>query len=142
MTASPLTATDRVGIRGVHHVSLTVVDVARSLAWYQRVFGFDKVMDFEHANGTVVVLQEPHSGVGLGLNAHRDHAGETFDERRTGLDHVSFQVGSRAELDAWDQRLGELGVDRSTITDIQEPFPFSVLVVRDPDGIQLELIAL
>ena len=142
MPTSPLSETDRVGIRGVHHVSLTVVDVARSLEWYQRVFGFDKVMDFEHGNGTVVVLQEPGSGVGLGLNAPRDHAGESFDERRTGLDHLSFQVGSRAELDAWDQRLGELGVDRSTITDIQEPFPFSVLVVRDPDGIQLELIAL
>lgn len=128
-------------IAGVHHVSLTVTDVPRSRDWYQRVFGFETVMELEHGNGTVTVLREPRSGVGLGLNAHADHGGEGFDERRTGLDHLSFQVGSRAELEAWEDKLGQLGVQRSPITDIAEPFPFSVLVLRDPDGIQLELIA-
>lgn len=128
-------------IRGVHHVSLTVTDVETSRAWYQRVFGFETVMEFQHGNGTVTVLREPRSGVGVGLNAHDGHAGEHFDERRTGLDHLSFQVGSRAELEEWEDKLGQLGVERSPITDVTEPFPFSVLVFRDPDGIQLELIA-
>ncbi len=68
--------------------------------------------------------------------------GETFDERRTGLDHLSFQVGSRADLETWDERLTELGVEHEAITDVREPFPFSVLVLRDPDGIQLELISM
>lgn len=139
--ADPGGEVDR-GIQGVHHVSLTVSDLDRSVAWYQQVFGFEKVMDFEHGNGVVAVLQEPRSGAGLGLNAHRGHAGEAFDERRTGLDHLSFQVASRSQLEVWDERLERLGVERSRITDVEHPFPFSVLVLRDPDGIQLELIAL
>ena len=142
MSTASVTETDTVGIRGVAHVSLTVVDVQRSLEWYQRIFGFQKVMDFDHGNGTVTVLQEPRSGVGLGLNAHRDHGGEGFDERRTGLDHLSFQVGSRADLEVWRERLDSLGVEHSGITDVAEPFPFSVLVLRDPDAIQLELISM
>ncbi len=142
MRAATETETETVGIRGVNHVSLTVVDVPRSLEWYQRVFGFQKVMDFEHGNGTVSVLQEPRSGVGLGLNGHRDHGGEGFDERRTGLDHLSFQVGSRADLEVWRERLDSLGIEHSGITDVTQPFPFSVLVLRDPDGIQLELISM
>ena len=37
---------------------------------------------------------------------------EKFDERRPGLDHIAFGVGSRQELVAWAGRLDELGVAR------------------------------
>jgi catechol 2,3-dioxygenase-like lactoylglutathione lyase family enzyme len=53
---------------------------------------------------------------------------------------VAFQVPNRANLDAWVRRLDELGVEHSGVRDITEPSPFSTLVFRDPDNIQLELV--
>ena len=66
--------------------------------------------------------------------------GTLFDEARTGLDHIGFRVADRAALDAWVAKLDELGVEHSGIRDITEPTPFSTLVFRDPDNIQLEMI--
>lgn len=31
------------GITGIHHVSATVTDVEASVAWYQRLFGMDRI---------------------------------------------------------------------------------------------------
>lgn len=90
--------------------------------------------------GYAVLLVEPGSGVAIGLHTNRDNAKESFDECRTGLDHVSFGVASRDELAAWLARLDEFGVEHTGIRDEKEPFPFSTVVFRDPDSIQLELI--
>ena len=140
MAASTEAVTATANISGVDHVSLTVRDVGRSEAWYERVLGFQKVMDHLHESGSVAVLQEPTSGTGLGLNQHRGHAGEAFSETRTGMDHVSFRVPSRAALDLWVERLDELGIQHAGVTDVHSPVPFAVLPFRDPDGIALELI--
>lgn len=53
---------------------------------------------------------------------------------------VDPRVATRADLDAWASWLDELGVGHSGVRDITEPSPFSTLVFRDPDNIQLELI--
>ena len=54
-----------------------------------------------------------------------------------GFDHLSCTVDSRQQLDAWLDRLDELGVPHSGIT---EEDMWDVLVFRDPDNIQLEFI--
>jgi glyoxylase I family protein len=53
---------------------------------------------------------------------------------------VAFHVVDRAELDTWAAHLERLGVPNAGITERTEPFPYAVLVFRDPDNIQLELI--
>lgn len=65
--------------------------------------------------------------------------GRPFDERRTGLDQMSFEVAGRAGLDAWARWLGSLGVGNSGVVDTDNPVPYSVVVFRDPDSTQLEL---
>jgi len=87
-----------------------------------------------------VMLIDPASGLGIGLHHNEGNEGEAFDERRTGLDHMGFKVASREDLDAWVAKLDGLGVEHSGVRDITEPVPFSTLVFRDPDNIQLELI--
>lgn len=134
------------GLTGIHHFSATVTDVEASAAWYQRVFGMDRVpVTFPHYEredtGYAVLLIEPRSGFAIGLHVNRANAGEAFDECRTGLDHVSFGVASRDELTAWVARLDELGIEHTGIRDEQQPLPFSTVVFRDPDNIQLEFIA-
>ncbi len=133
------------GLAGINHFSATVTDVEASVAWYQRLFGMTRVpVTFPHydceATGYAVLLVEPGSGVVIGLHTNQANAGEAFDECRTGLDHVSFGVASRAGLAAWLTRLDELGVEHTGIRDEKEPFPYATVVFRDPDNIQLELI--
>lgn len=134
-------------VSGVHHVSTTVGDVEASAAWYERVLGMNRLpVTFPHHGdedgGYAVVLVEPRSGVMLGLHHHAANPGDGFDERRTGLDHLSFGVADRAELDAWAAWLDEQGVAHSGVRDLTSPMPFATLVFRDPDDIQLEFIHL
>lgn len=132
-------------ITGVHHFSPTVRDIEASATWYEQVFSLIRVpVTFPHHDredtGYAVMLIDPASGLGIGLHHHEGNEGEAFDEQRTGLDHMGFKVATREDLDAWVAKLDGLGVEHSGIRDITEPVPFSTLVFRDPDNIQLELI--
>jgi glyoxylase I family protein len=49
-------------------------------------------------------------------------------------------VAERADLDAWVSWLDSLGIAHSGAIDTDKPVPYSVVVFRDPDNIQLELI--
>ena len=127
--AAPLT------LGAITHVALTVSDLPRSVAWYQRLVGAEPALDedtgpFHH---TVFAL----GGTLLGLHAFPDPvSGPAFDPRRPGLDHVAFTVADRAELVRWSERLDELGVAYSEIVDAHYG---SGLSFKDPDGLALEL---
>jgi catechol 2,3-dioxygenase-like lactoylglutathione lyase family enzyme len=92
--------------------------------------------------GYAELLIEPRSGVAIGLHTNTGNDGRRFDEARTGLDHVAFNVATRDELQAWTARLDELGIEHSGIREVGEPFAFATVVFRDPDNVQLELFAL
>jgi catechol 2,3-dioxygenase-like lactoylglutathione lyase family enzyme len=123
----------------VSHVDLSVTDLQASITWYTELLGMvplfggrndDRGYDAQY-------LMEPGSGVVMGLEQHDANPGSAFDERRVGLDHLSFNVETREQLDGWLARLDELGVSHSGIT---EEDSWDVLVLRDPDNIQLEFI--
>ena len=124
----------------VHHLRLTVADVARSRAFYTEVLGFEFVMDLPSG----VFLSNGVVGLGIGPSPApaRAPAGDRFDEARVGLDHLSFQVADRAELERAARLLDERGVPRGEVTDLGDAFGLYVLAFRDPDNIQLELTAL
>lgn len=121
------------------HVAVTVTDLERSTAWYSALFGSEPVLDEDETTGgfhhTVYVLG---GGQLFGLHTHTPAATNTFDERRTGLDHVSFGCSDRGELATWQSRLDELGVAHGGIVDA--PYG-SGLSFRDPDNIALEFFA-
>ena len=128
-------------IAGISHVDLSVTDLEASDAWYRELLelvplfgGRNEPYDYE-----VRYNMEPHSGVVIGLEQHDANPGTPFDERRVGLDHLSFNVESREHLDAWLARLDALEIPHTGIT--EEPM-WDVLVFRDPDNIQLEFIFL
>jgi glyoxylase I family protein len=125
-------------IGGVHHVALTVRDVGRSKAWYQRVLGLSDLFEGGDDNVSFVVLTDASGQLMLGLRQYQGGSGDRFDEFRTGLDHLAFGVSDKAELQAWDARFAELGVDRSPIKDSPAG---PMLTLRDPDNIQLEFVA-
>lgn len=127
-------------ITGVDHIALTVSDPERSSEWYGEVFGLVKIAAVEEGEGErrKVILRHPGTSLRIGLVAHRSGSSEPFDETRVGLDHLSLEVASRAELDAMQQRLQQLGAHQSPIT--EGLAGALVLVFRDPDNVQLELV--
>ena len=128
-------------VSGIHHVSVTVTDIERSVPWYSDVLGLTKLMEEQHPDGAgyAVVLGKPDWSMCVGLHTHQTNERERFAESRTGLDHVGFMVPGRAELDAWESKLTELGVEHSPVND---QGGYAVLVFRDPDNIQLEFFSM
>jgi glyoxylase I family protein len=128
-------------VSGIHHVSVTVTDLERSVPWYSELLGLTKLMEEPHpdGNGYTVVLGKPDWSMCVGLHTHPTNEHERFSESRTGLDHIGFMVSGRAELDAWESSLAERGVEHSPVND---QGGYAVLVFRDPDNIQLEFMSM
>jgi glyoxylase I family protein len=128
-------------VSGIHHVSVTVTDIERSVPWYCDLLGLTELMEESHPDGAgcAVVLGKPDWSMCVGLHTHPTNDGERFSESQTGLDHIGFMVSGRAELDAWESKLTELGVEHSPVND---QGGYAVLVFRDPDNIQLEFMSM
>ncbi len=94
----------------VHHLRLTVADVGRSRAFYEEVLGFQHVMGLPAG----VFLSNGALGLGIGPSPDpaRAPAADRFDEARVGLDHLSFQVAGRDELERAARLLDERGMPR------------------------------
>jgi glyoxylase I family protein len=122
-------------IVGAHHVAFTVRDADRSAQWYQDLLGMQVVVKGDDDVVRFRVLAHPESGWMIGVRQYCGREDRAFDEFRTGLDHFAFAVSSQAELDAWEQQLGEAGVPFTPSA--QTPIG-TVIVFRDPDNIQLE----
>lgn len=133
---------------GFAHVRLTVTDIGRSKDFYDRLFGWPTAVDNsdrvdepgvrdsaeEFFGGTI--YQTPQ-GTLFGL---RPVGSDTFDADATGLDHVSFAVASRDDLEAARSALAEAGIEHGEILDFEDA-GMAILSFQDPDDINVELTA-
>ncbi|GAB3821377.1 VOC family protein [Kribbella italica] len=133
---------------GFAHVRLTVTDIVRSKAFYDQVFGWPVAADESAAVNEPGVRDDPArlyggcvyqtpQGALFGL---RPVGAEEFDADRTGLDHLSFGVSSRADLEKAATALDEAGIPRGEVTDLTE-MGAAILSFQDPDDINIELSA-
>ena len=132
----------------IHHLRLTVTDVQRSREFYTGLLGFQIAVEspppddpaaaetFTVLFGGVVMIR---GNLIMGLRPMAP-AGDRFDPDRVGLDHLSFGVSSREDLEQAAALFDEHGVAHGVITRLPS-FGIDVLSFQDPDGIQLELTA-
>ena len=127
---------------GIAHVAVVVRDMATTIDWYQRVFGFEPSGEVQpgppEAGHPRQLLRHPDSGFVLGVHEPVLRSNDCFDASRTGLDHFALAVTDRAALDDWTRRLDELDIGHSPVRDAGYAEFISVF---DPDGIQWELWA-
>jgi glyoxylase I family protein len=127
-------------ITGIAHVELSVRDLEESVRWYCELLGARDVFraTSDTYGITACAVLEPRSQLVLAFTQHREESPSPFDPRRAGLDHLSFAVSDRTELEAWVARLDALGIAHSSVQD--EGYAHQV-TLRDPDGIALEFSA-
>jgi glyoxylase I family protein len=123
----------------INHLRLTVSDLERSKEFYSAVLGFQIVAELP----TGVVLSNGGTILQIGLApiAGRASSGDRFDENRIGLDHVAFSVAGKQVLDHAVSLLDRRKVPHGEVSDLGPGFGLYELCLRDPDNIQLELIA-
>jgi catechol 2,3-dioxygenase-like lactoylglutathione lyase family enzyme len=123
---------------GLAHVAITISDPSVSVPWYTRLIGAEPVLDedtgpFRHI---VYAIGDTLLGLHVFPDGLRDNG--PFHPYRRGLDHVSFGLPNRAELEKWQGRLDELGIKHGDISDAAYG---SGLSFKDPDNIALEFFA-
>jgi glyoxylase I family protein len=140
--------TGQIPTSGIHHLRLTVTDLERSRQFYTGLLGFEIAAEspppddpsaaevFKILFGGVVMIR---GNLLMGLRPMAS-AGDRFDPDRVGLDHLSFGVAGREELEQAKRLLEERGLPHGEITSLTA-FGIDVLPFEDPDGIQLELTA-
>ena len=123
----------------VHHLTLTVTHVQRSVEFYTSFLGFQLVMELGPrrllSNGSVILALTPPPDAAQAIQ------GDRFSENRVGLDHVSLNVARRADLEMAVRLFADQGVAYGEIKDLGADLGLYVLAFRDPDNIQLELTA-
>jgi catechol-2,3-dioxygenase len=118
------------------HVALTVRDLSVSVPWYEALLDAKPALDEDTDPGFHHTVYLIGNGNLFGLHQHTTPApDEQFSEYRVGLDHVAFGCADRAELERWESRLDELGIEHGGIKDASYG---SGLSFRDPDGVALE----
>ncbi|MCU6479778.1 VOC family protein [Arthrobacter sp. A2-55] len=130
--------------KSINHIRLTVTDIDRSRAFYEGLFNWPVAI--EMPAGTAPEEQGRYGflyggviyNIGHSLLGLRPVSTDTFDENRTGLDHLSLALQGPAELTAAVALLDEQGIPHGDIKDIGNGF---ILEFRDPDNIALELFA-
>ena len=122
----------------VHHVTISVTDAAASAEWYQRLLGPAEIIHREGPDWVRVRMQWP-SDLVIGATQHAGtSAGDRFDHRRVGLDHLGLACADEGEVRAWAALIDDLGLERGPIEDV--PYGWAV-TTRDPDGLPIEFFA-
>jgi glyoxylase I family protein len=125
-------------VAGLSHLALSVAHLETTIDFCCNVLGGKLVLgpvDGASDTSTRRMALVGFGSFGLDLYEHMDNGSESFDPRRTGLDHVGFAVESADELKAWAQTLDAHGVVHAEIRQLGKS---QALAFDDPDGIQLE----
>jgi len=139
----PPTAPEVPGVAGVHHVFITVKDVARSRPFYEALMprlGYPGVWDYGGDGASVGFLG---AGGSFWIKACDPRfASDIFSKDRVGLCEIAFRAESRAQVDALARDLPGFG---GTILDPPREYPeyvpgYYAVFFADPDGIKLELV--
>jgi glyoxylase I family protein len=128
----------KITTNGVHHIRLIVTDPVRSRDFYTSLLNFTVAAElppgFVLTNGNIL----------LGMTSPWDESqalpNDRFSPNRVGLDHLSFSVANKAELQKAAALFEEHGVEHGEVRDLP-PFGITILSFSDPDGIQCELTA-
>ena len=125
-------------VLGVEHIDVTVNDLARSTAFYDKVMpalGFRRLPDNDRNN-----IRWANAHLSFAIRPATERA--EFDRYRVGIHHLAFRAKSRAAIDEFHRFLL---TERLTVLDAPAEYPiygpnYYAVFFADPDGMKLELV--
>ncbi len=126
-------------VLGTDHLDLTVNDLPRSTAFYDRVLGelgFRRVPDKQD-----IIWANAHTSIGIGEAAVAEK-GAVHTRFRVGFHHLALRAKQRADVDRFHEFLVREGI---TVLDPPAEYPqygpdYYAVFFADPDGMKLELV--
>jgi catechol 2,3-dioxygenase-like lactoylglutathione lyase family enzyme len=120
----------------VHHITLSVTDLARSTRWYCDVLAGEVIGERSGATFRRNLVALP-SGLIVGLTEHANTSStDRFDHRRVGLDHLSLARPTPQDVIDWARDLDARGVPHDPLVQASSG---TLVVCYDPDGIPVEV---
>jgi glyoxylase I family protein len=128
-----------IDILALDHVDLTVCELRRSTAFYDKILpalGMRRV-----AHESYVAWGNGHMNVGL-REASPEHRETAFDRTRAGMHHLALRARSRTDVDRFHTFLVR---ERITVLDPPAEYPqygpdYYAVFFTDPDGLKLEVV--
>jgi|SRR4051794_22123456 glyoxylase I family protein len=125
-------------LRGYHHVTLRVTDLARSRAFYSALPEFVLDQDVPDLEKLRYRIGESRARLVLCAPLPDTAPGDQFSERRIGLDHLAVGVGGgRRSLEELESALRAIGAPTDGVT-LDRAGVLSLITFRDPDNVQWE----
>lgn len=129
----------------VHHIDLSVTELARSRPFYERVLSFlgYAVGEDYGPRGTDYDLRTEAGFCSIGIRVTQGpNAARTHDRYAPGLHHLAWSAVSRGDVDALYTLLVEMG---ATVLDPPADYPqygpsYYAVFFADPDGMKLEYV--
>ena len=122
-------------ITGIDHIAITVTDLDRGVAFYEKLLGSPPVAEMEGPGLHRKIFRLP-DGTTIGLTKHQSNPPSAFNPFVPGLDHLGLGVKSVAELERWLEHLTELGIENSGIVSADYGTAISF---TDQDGTAFDL---
>jgi catechol 2,3-dioxygenase-like lactoylglutathione lyase family enzyme len=121
----------------VHHITLSVSDIASSVEWFQNVLGSADIVEREFEDFSRTRMTWPElDDLRIAVMTHKAmDRSSTFSHLQPGLDHLGFECKTPEEVNEWASKLDDLGYTRGPVEDV----PYAVYVTaRTPDNIPIE----
>ena len=129
----------RMRITGLHHITLLVADVERSLAFYRNLLGLrlvEQTVNDDDRSARHFIFGDADGSPGTLITCLEY---PDLDEGKVGrgsTHHFALAVESEAELAAWRDYLVSSGIQA---TEVMDRADFKSVYVRDPDGHIVEI---
>ena len=125
-----------ISVEALDHVALTVINPERSMAWYQKILGF-QIASMEGLKQGPPFLLWVSPGNYLNLfPADTAEPSPAPDHNTLAMRHVAFRI-SFDRMDEVENKLTELG---QAVMGFDYGPRCRALFIKDPDGHQIELI--
>jgi glyoxylase I family protein len=134
-------AMEPIEVFGVEHIDVTVNDLVKSAAFYDKVMpalGFRRLIEDD---GDDIRWGNAHMTFAIRV-AEASVRGARFNRYRVGLHHLAFKASSRASIDEFHRFLMEANLP---VLDAPREYPqygpnYYAVFFADPDGMKLELV--
>ena len=153
LAQQPNTPTTTSGIKGIHHVSLSVRDLDRAALFYTRAIGLAEVRRYQvagkvpvekksgipHVARNVVLLRGPNGQIELNqFDGAADKPASAMPVQGPGITHVCYQAPAASVLYAKSKASGGTIVSRGAVP-VDRGYGIQYAYAKDPDGILYEL---